>query len=75
MCTFELNTYLLMATNDRTFCVGRLSGHGVAGRYIVVLGHNCRMIGCLGNLVMGLPRRQWRHTAPRGGESVLSRAL
>ena len=47
----------------------------MVGRYIVVLGHSCRMFGCLGNLVMGLPRRQWRQAAPRGGESVLSRAL
>ena len=31
--------------NDRTFCVGRLRGHGVAGRYIVVLGHRCRLSG------------------------------
>ena len=43
----------------------------MVGSYIVVLGHSCRMFGCLGNLVpMGLPRRQWRHAAPRGGESV-----
>ena len=55
--------------------MGRLGGHGVTGRYIVGLGHGCRMIGCLGNLVMGLPPRQWRHAAPRGRESVLSRAL
>ena len=34
------------------FCVGRFRGHGVAGRYIVVLGHSCRMFGCLGNLVI-----------------------
>ena len=61
--------------NDRTFCVGILRGHGVAGRYIVVLGHSYWMFGCLGNLVTGLPRRQWRQGAPRGGESVLSRAL
>ena len=56
--------------NNRSFCVGMLRGHGVAGSYIVVLGHSCRMFGCLGNLVMGLPRRQWRQAAPRGGESV-----
>ena len=69
-----LNIWKYMC-NDRTFCVSILRGHGVVGRYIVVLGHSCRMFGCLGNLVMGLPRRQWRQAAPRGGESVLSRAL
>ena len=42
----------------------------MAGRYIVVLGHSYRMFGCLGDLVMGLPRRRWRQAAPRGGESV-----
>ena len=45
--------------NDCTLCVGRLRGHGVVGRYIVVLGHSCRMIGCPGNLMRGLPHRQW----------------
>ena len=60
---------------DLALCVGRLRGHGVTGRYIVVLGHGCRMIGGRGNLVLGLPRRQWRHTASQGGESILYRAL
>ena len=45
---------------DRAFCVNILRGRGVAGRYIVVLGHSYRMFNCLGNLVMGLPRRRWR---------------
>ena len=62
--------------NDRTFCVGRLMGHGVSGRYIVVLGHSCRMFGCLDILVMGLPRPQWRHSTPmRWGVSLVSGAL
>ena len=46
-----------------------LRGYGVAGRYIVVLGHSDPMFGCLGNLVMHLLRR-WRQARPRGGESV-----
>ena len=55
---YLLVTHLSMC-NDRTFRVGRFRGHGAAGIYIIVLGHSCRMIGCLGNLVLGLPRRQW----------------
>ena len=47
-----------------------LKGYGVAGRYIVVLGHSDRMFGCLGNLVMCLPPRRWRQAAPRGRESA-----
>ena len=37
-----------------------LEGYGVAGIYIVVLGHSDRMFGCLVNLVMCLPPRRWR---------------
>ena len=47
-----------------------LEGYGVAGIYIVVLGHNNRMFGCLGNLVMCLPPRRWRQATPRGEEAV-----
>ena len=56
--------------NDRPFYVVILEGYGVAGMYIVVLGHSCRMFGCLGNLVMRLPPRRWRQATPRGGELV-----
>ena len=56
--------------NDRPFCVIILRGYGVAGRYIVVLGHSDRMFGCLGNLVRRLPLRRWLQAGPRGGESV-----
>ena len=31
----------------------------MVGVYIVVLGHNNRMVGCLGNLVMCFPPRRW----------------
>ena len=44
--------------NDRPFYVVVLEGYGVAGIYIVVLGHSDRMFGCLGNLVMCLPPRR-----------------
>ena len=37
-----------------------LEGYSVAGVYIVVLGHNNRTFGCLGNLVMCFPPRRWR---------------
>ena len=40
--------------NDLTFCVIILEGYGVAGMYIVVLGHRDRMFGCLGDRVMCL---------------------
>ena len=56
--------------NDSPFCVVVLEGNGVAGMYIVVLGHSDRMFGCLGNLVMCLPPRRWRQATSRGGESV-----
>ena len=52
--------------NDRTFCVIILEGYGVAGMYIVVLGHSDRMFGCLGDRLMCLPPRRWRQAAPRG---------
>ena len=52
-----------------------LEGYGVAGIYIVVLGHSDRIFGCLGNLVMCLPPRRWRQAAPRGDLTVLSRGL
>ena len=41
--------------NDHPFYMVILEGYGVAGIYIVVLGHNNRMFGYLGNLVMCLP--------------------
>ena len=46
--------------NYRPFYMAILEGYSVAGVYIVVLGHNNRMFGCLGNLVMCLPPRRWR---------------
>ena len=73
-----LNISLIFNANkcsDRPFCVVILEGYGVAGMYIVVLGHSDRMFGCLGNLVMCLPPRRWRQATPRGGEVSLSRAL
>ena len=47
-----------------------LKGYGMAGMYIVVLGHSDRMFGCLGDSVMCLPPRRWRQAAPRGRQSV-----
>ena len=37
------------------FCVAMLEGHGMAGMYVVVSGHRCRMFGCRGDDVMYLP--------------------
>ena len=36
------------------FCVVMLEGHGMAGTYVVVSGHRCRMFGYLGDRVMYL---------------------
>ena len=36
------------------FCVAMLEGHGMAGTYVVVSGHRCRMFGRLGDRVMYL---------------------
>ena len=46
-----------------------LEGYGVAGIYIVVLGHSDRMFGCLGDHVMVAPGRTTRELVN------LSRAL
>ena len=59
--------------NDLPFYMVVLEGYGVVRIYIVVLGHNNRMFGCLGNLVMCLPPRRWRRwrqATPRGREPV-----
>ena len=47
-----------------------LEGYGVAGMYIVVLGHSDRMFGCLGDRVMCLPPRRLHQAAPQGSLSV-----
>ena len=51
-----------------------LEGHGMAGTYVVVSGHRCRMLGRLGDHVMYLAPSMVA-PGPRGSESVLSRAL
>ena len=50
-----------------------LEGHGMAGTYVVVSGHRCRMFGRLGDRVMYLATSTVG--GPRGSELVLSRSL